>query len=251
MEENNRKGPGIFYGVIGVATLIVAIIGATFAYFSASKSAAVPQGTTASAGGIDLTVTPVTDTNSNFIPLNLRLEDKEGVDTVDQFADAMDSTKGGVCKDSNGNNVCQVYRIVVKNKSTTSTVQVRGTLTLKSTAANIFWRLIDATVAEDTMSAGAKVDYSTDVKATASGAMGYLTVGGNSGKTGAGEASKTLGFTDSDNSQTYYVVIWLEEIGESQEGADAAMTFDGTVEFNAVDATGNTSGITASFVSAG
>ena len=44
MDENNRKGPGIFYAVVGVATLVVAIIGATFAYFSASKSAAVPQG---------------------------------------------------------------------------------------------------------------------------------------------------------------------------------------------------------------
>ena len=34
--ENNGKG--IFYGVIGVATLIVAIIGATFAFFSASAT---------------------------------------------------------------------------------------------------------------------------------------------------------------------------------------------------------------------
>mgnify|MGYP003312611361 CR=1 FL=1 len=34
MENNN--GRGIFYGVIGVATLVVAIIGATFAYFSAT-----------------------------------------------------------------------------------------------------------------------------------------------------------------------------------------------------------------------
>ena len=38
MEENNRKGPGIFYAVVGVATLVVAIIGATFAYFSASAT---------------------------------------------------------------------------------------------------------------------------------------------------------------------------------------------------------------------
>ena len=36
MENNN--GRGIFYGVIGVATLVVAIIGATFAYFSANIS---------------------------------------------------------------------------------------------------------------------------------------------------------------------------------------------------------------------
>ncbi len=39
MEENNRKGPGVFYAVVGVATLVVAIIGATFAYFSASTGA--------------------------------------------------------------------------------------------------------------------------------------------------------------------------------------------------------------------
>ena len=37
-EENNRKGPGVFYAVVGVATLVVAIIGATFAYFSAQAS---------------------------------------------------------------------------------------------------------------------------------------------------------------------------------------------------------------------
>ena len=34
MEENKSKG--IFLGVVGVATLIVAIIGATFAYFVAN-----------------------------------------------------------------------------------------------------------------------------------------------------------------------------------------------------------------------
>jgi len=34
----NNKGRGIFYGVIGVATLVVAIIGATFAYFSAQAT---------------------------------------------------------------------------------------------------------------------------------------------------------------------------------------------------------------------
>ena len=35
MIEMENNGRGIFYGVIGVATLVVAIIGATFAYFSA------------------------------------------------------------------------------------------------------------------------------------------------------------------------------------------------------------------------
>ena len=38
MNEQRNNGRGIFYGVIGVATLVVAIIGATFAYFTASAS---------------------------------------------------------------------------------------------------------------------------------------------------------------------------------------------------------------------
>ena len=38
MENNNGKG--IFYGVIGVATLVVAIIGATFAYFASTANGA-------------------------------------------------------------------------------------------------------------------------------------------------------------------------------------------------------------------
>ena len=40
MNENNNGGKGLFYGVIGVATLIVAIIGATFAWFTATAGGA-------------------------------------------------------------------------------------------------------------------------------------------------------------------------------------------------------------------
>ena len=256
MEENKRKGPGIFYAVVGVATLVVAIIGATFAFFSANASAQIPEGSTAAAGGVDLKVTPVTNTNTNLVPLNLRLNDTAGVDKVDQFAPAME--KG--CVDENGNNVCQVYRIVVSNKSTTSSIQIRGTLKLTSDASNMYWRLIDAEDNGTTMTSGSKVAYSTDIKATDAGATGDLTVGGNSkatlnGTIGTGPAvsSHTLGYTSADNSATYYVVIWLEEMGTAQEGgdgqtsADAGKTFSGSVLFSAVDANGNNTGITASF----
>ena len=46
---------------------------------------------------------------------------------------------------------------------------------------------------------------------------------------------------------TFYVLIWLEETGDKQELADAGKGFTGLVSFNAVDATGTSSGITASF----
>ena len=39
-ERDEKKGNGIFLGIVGVATLIVAIIGASLAYFSAQAASA-------------------------------------------------------------------------------------------------------------------------------------------------------------------------------------------------------------------
>ena len=237
--EENRKGPGVFYAVVGVATLVVAIIGATFAYFSASASDnKVITGNTAEAGGVELTITPVTTTGTNMLPLNL-MDNTKATDpatgAADQFADALGATKGASCKDSNGNNVCQVYSITVKNKSTTSTVQVRGTLNLASEATNMKWQLLE------TGTSTARADFATVVD---KGVTGDVTVGGNTGATGATAASQNLA---AEASATYYVLVWLEETGAAQETADASKSFTGTVTFNAVDASGKTSGLTASF----
>ncbi len=237
--EENRKGPGVFYAVVGVATLVVAIIGATFAYFSASaaNNEAI-TGNTAEAGGVELTITPVTTTGTNMLPLNL-MDNTKATDpasgAADQFADALGATKGASCKDSNGNNVCQVYSITVKNKSTTSTVQVRGTLNLASEATNMKWQLLE------TGTSTARADFATVVD---KGVTGNVTVGGNTGATGAAAASQNLA---AEASATYYVLVWLEETGTAQETADASKSFTGTVTFNAVDASGKTSGLTASF----
>lgn len=235
--EENRKGPGIFYAVVGVATLVVAIIGATFAYFSASASDNTNiTGNTAQAGGVDLEITPVTATGADMVPLNLLGDDmKAAPATGDQFADAIGATKGASCVDSNGNNVCQVYSIKVTNKSTTSTIQVRGTLSLASEATNMKWQLLtNATSTE-------RAAFATIV---GTGTAGDITVGGNTGGTGATAASQTL---EASADATYYVLVWLEETGSAQEKADANKTFKGTVNFEAVDAQGNTSGLTASF----
>ena len=237
--EENRKGPGVFYAVVGVATLVVAIIGATFAYFSATASnKEAITGNTAEAGGVELTITPVTTTGTNMLPLNL-MDNTKATDpatgAADQFADALGATKGASCKDSNGNNVCQVYSITVKNKSTTSTVQVRGTLNLASEATNMKWQLLE------TGTSTARADFATVVD---KGVTGDVTVGGNTGATGKAAASQNLA---AEASATYYVLVWLEETGAAQETADASKSFTGTVTFNAVDASGKTSGLTASF----
>lgn len=235
--EENRKGPGIFYAVVGVATLVVAIIGATFAYFSASASDATKiTGNTAEAGGVNLEITPVTETGTDMLPLNLLDDDmKTAPTTGDQFADAIGTTKGASCVDSNGNKVCQVYSIKVSNQSTKSTIQVRGTLNLASEATNMKWQLLtNATSTE-------RAAFATVV---GTGTPGDITVGGNTGGTGAAAASQTLA---ASGDATYYVLIWLEETGSAQETADANKTFKGTVNFEAVDAQGTKSGLTASF----
>lgn len=274
--EENRKGPGIFYAVVGVATLVVAIIGATFAFFSASASNGTDiQGTTAQAGGLNLKVTPLTGgvdggKTVNMIPLNINDTETKN----EQFAQAI--TNG--CVDKNGNRVCQIYAIKVANKSNTAKIQVTGELSLKSGAKNVMWKLIElgnvgtytftpdggAGTEIDTIAftngatTGTEVDaYAEDHVATADGkttGTGFITVEGNSNsttrtKTGTATAefSQDLGFTAADCSHVYYVLVWLEETGAEQEDDDANKSYEGTVTFSAVDANGNTSGLTASF----
>ena len=74
----------------------------------------------------------------------------------------------------------------------------------------------------------------------------YVNEGTNISLTGTngGDSSKA----------TFYVVVWLEEIGDEQQDVDAskenaAKSYQGTITFDAVDALGNKSGVTATFLS--
>ncbi len=99
----------IFYGVVGIATLMVAIMGATFAYYTATASNNdVIKGNMATIQ-FDLTVakmTNVDETSGGLIPMSNNMMQK-----------ALTSAKG-ICLDDNGNAVCQVYKITVINSST-------------------------------------------------------------------------------------------------------------------------------------
>lgn len=66
--EENRKGTGVFYAVVGVATLVVAIIGATFAYFSASATNDTDvTGTTAKGASLAIAITRESATGTEKI----------------------------------------------------------------------------------------------------------------------------------------------------------------------------------------
>lgn len=212
--EENRKGTGVFYAVVGVATLVVAIIGATFAYFNASDTKDKDiKGTTASGASLAIAITKVSDeaTAKNMIPM-LSTDLQKGVT----------GTASKSCIDANNNTVCQVYKVTVTNGSADIGINVKGTMNLKSTAKNMKWQVLT-----DAKTVNA------DATTVAQGTAG--TIVDNQALTASG-------------THDFYLVIWLDETNKAQETDDAGKTFNGTVTFNGVNSDGSAStGITAKF----
>ena len=131
-EENNRKGPGVFYAVVGVATLVVAIIGATFAYFSAQATATgdnVTGGTNNDlASALSVTVTRVNKTPTNAASIDLVPANIDG--TTETVNNAVKAN----CE-ANGYTGCHLYKIEAKSKQTVANASILlSSLTVDSKA---------------------------------------------------------------------------------------------------------------------
>ena len=208
--ENNGKG--IFYGVIGVATLIVAIIGATFAYFTATANdTSTIQGNAATVS-LGLSVTKISNGNKGLVP------QKEA--TLSSAMKGKDNTANSgndMCIDGNDNTVCQVYKITVNNTGT-GDAKLKGTLDLnKGSITNLKWALVDGETLESApaLDGSAKLDNVIVESLTLSGS----------------------------GTQDYYVIVWIDETGSPQGDTGE---FTGTVSFNNA---GGGEGVTSTFVS--
>ena len=145
MENNNGKG--IFYGVIGVATLIVAIIGATFAYFSATTISGQYVTGTAATAGLTVNVTRLTtfsagevgktatDASYVLVPQLDATLDQAIIGTGDNGEGGVAATNTGACIDENGSLVCTIYKITVQNTGS-SAIDVSGTINFYTGAAD-------------------------------------------------------------------------------------------------------------------
>lgn len=119
---NNKKidSKNIIYAVIGILTLVVAVVGATYAYYTATKANNVITGNMATVS-FNMYVDKKTsvDNSSGLIPMSNIMVEK---------AVSNASTKG-ICVDDNGNAVCQIYKITINNGGTAS-MFVDGYVTL-------------------------------------------------------------------------------------------------------------------------
>ena len=204
--ENNGKG--IFYGVIGVATLIVAIIGATFAYFTASATNNETIQGNAATVGLNLTVEKVSNGDKGLVPQKPGAPLTSAMKGVDATANSGDDS----CVDENGNTVCQVYKITVQNTGSAE-AKLKGTLDLtKGEIANLKWTTVQNWDSKPT----------PDETKEGNDLVNDLTLSG-------------------EDTQEYYVVIWIEEQDAPQEDTGS---FTGSVSFNAADGSGVTSTFT-------
>ena len=128
MEGQKKKRENILYMVIGVMTLMVATIGATFAYFTATASNNnVIKGNMATIS-FDVSVTKKTtvdESKGGLIPMTNSMVEKA----------VTNASNNGICVDDNGNAVCQIYKITVTNSGTAS-MFVDGYVTLTGGSGN-------------------------------------------------------------------------------------------------------------------
>ena len=210
MNEHNN-GRGLFYGVIGVATLIVAIIGATFAYFSVSAN--IANNSDIAGSTVELSETTITGTLTRETPSTVSMVPLK----TEDLQKGITGEGGQQCIDKNGAKVCDIYTLTINNTSS-APVSLTGNLTITTTdMADLRWALIEST----TLATGATAKEVSDTVIVANEVLAATT-----------------------GTKTYYFVIWFNETEENQN-TQAGKSYTGTVSFTAA----NGGKITAQFSS--
>jgi len=215
----NKNGQGIFYGVIGVATLIVAIIGATFAFFSAQAQTNyinnIEGNTLDISGALSVSVTKVTFTgaaadSNNLVPAKIAV-DGSNVPTTAGITQALDAK---CVKD--GYTGCHVYKIEASSSSQIDVAEINlKTLTVTATDKTD-WKYV--------------IYKGTDSSATSVVANGNMDL---ASPVNMHSEDKVLNATPS----VYYLMIYLAEdensTAQNADGNDSTGSYTGTVELTA------------------
>lgn len=242
MEREDKKG--IFFGVIGVLTLIVAIIGASLAYFSintGSKEDAV----IVNAASVQIVYNDgqQIDIEGNLIPATSAVVEK----TISRYLDAVENGNTEnyrICVDDNGYTVCNIYDFSLTNNgddnvSVTAVVEpseLRGIGVDeegKAVPAEIPFKNLKFALFETTD--GFDIENDEPVH---EGAFTYDEVSKkyvNTNLFGAGNEVQNI--PGKGTSKNYRMLIWLNEVSEANgtptaQDYEQGATFRGTVKIN-------------------
>lgn len=281
MENKNRSG--IFLGVIGVATLIVAIIGATFAFFTAQAGSAddeITAGSTKLALGYEDTLK--TNLKANLIP---------AADNIAIYAannqNGKEKGANNQCVDDNANEVCSVYEFTIGNPNKTTAQTLYFSLqNVDNNFAHLYYAVYELqpepyvenspSVLKDADPSTAGVidpviaatpvidamdDEDTDVlpllalnqtlapsKNAADADVDLNTVAKLADPASYTLYTQTIGTVTQYNKRTYRMIFWIHEAGQENVNADEEKTFKATLLISTSD--GET-GVTGQIASAG
>ena len=125
-QKNNTNKSGLIYAIVGVAVLIVAVAGSAYAYYSATATdTSTVKGTAGGGAAPTLTVKKESNASGNLVPIDKTVETlTKGAKGWNTASNAVNTAWNAAqsCTDKNGNTVCQVYSVTVKNNSNTSVI---------------------------------------------------------------------------------------------------------------------------------
>lgn len=244
--SKDGKTKDIFFGIVAIATLIVAIIGATLAYFSitASSNEGAINATAATVSIEYNDGQQVTAQADQLIPSTFEVVQKVYEANVRdaEYSDNLSDT-GNICIDSNSKQVCSAYRFTV-----TSDLERTITATLNNESNGftyLHYALYDVTnkqwfsltdEADDFYSSINKCNNKSEVAeercfTEKDGKKQYLDTSSNSlfGKTLLdGSLPVNKGVQIAAETQVYDIILFIREINENQN-IDQGKQYSGTI----------------------
>ena len=212
---DETRGRDIFLGVIGVLTLIVAIVGATFAYFSTQVNSAnesVNINSYQFATSLAFKEVYPTKEHKALIPLDSKATNGDTTYLAKALSEG--------CVDAKGYQVCAVYEAALTNTADdvvlTPSFDVTTNEFVNETNSNVYALLATANGVDEVPTAFTyKRENATNVIA----AKNALTYNGQS----------TITVTSGQTAK-YYLILWLENLDESQP--DMNKTLKGQITFS-------------------
>lgn len=231
---NQENGKGIIFGVLGILTLIIAIMGASLAYFTASAMDADEPITVQAA-----TVT-ITYLQGDILEASELIPSSYDVVKATYFRTGVDNiTQQPLqCKDSKGYEVCSVFRFKASNEIGKNDQRIVGSITTNTDIMTLgqdkefenlsftVYRIVDGErilINPNPTTLGKAGDEPSQLFNNGSGETGY-----NEVEIKAGEIAE------------FEIVVWLNETGDVQD--EQGLGYSGTVKIGISDASDRITG---------